>query len=233
MRIEPISDEVSIVLLGSFNPKIFHPAWLALHHLISVDQAESASIEIVHPDIARFSAAYMAFEVQSNRFQLRCDTVYKDVIRDLVATAFGDLLPHTPVRQMGINRIISFSCGTEEVRNKLGNLLAPKAPWGSWGADIAKTEVDNDIHGGLIRLIMRQQPRPDGMKGHLQADLNPLAKDSSGVLVNINNHFSISDPETAAGCLDAIELLKNRWQDALERSEYIVDGLMKTVEDLK
>ena len=233
MRLETTTDNVSIVLLGAFNPKIFHPAWLAMHNLISSEQADDADINIVHGDITQFTAAYMKFEIQTGRFVVKCDTIHKDVIRDLVVATFREHLPHSPVWQLGINRAISFSCGSEVIRNKFGTALGPKNPWGPWGKEIEQSAAENGPHGGMIRLIMHQTPRPDGLSGHIQADIRPEPNENSAVIVDINNHFTISDADKTIGCLDAMEILFDRWQSSMEGAEYIVDGLMATVENLK
>lgn len=233
MRLEATADIVSIVLLGAFNPKIFHPAWLAMHGLISPEQADDADVVIVHSDITKFTAAYMTLDINSGRFVIRCDTIHKDVIRDLVLAAFGEHLPHTPVWQLGINRSISFSCGSDDIRNKFGALLAPKIPWGPWGSELEQSMNEDGHHGGMIRLIMRQLPRPDGLSGHIQADIRPEPGERSNVVADINNHFAIRDADETIGSVDAMEILFDRWQASMEGAENIVDGLMATMEDLK
>lgn len=233
MRLETTADNVSIVLLGAFNSKIFHPAWLAMHGLISPEQADDADVRIVHSDITQFTAAYMTFDINSGRFAARCDTIHKDVIKDLVLVAFGEHLPHTPVWQLGINRSISFSCGSDDIRNKFGTLLAPKIPWGLWGSELEQSVNEDGFHGGMTRLVMRQIPRPDGLKGHIQADIRPESGEQSIVIVEINNHFAIRDADETIGSVDAMEILIDRWQASMEDAENIVDGLMTTMEDLK
>ena len=54
MRIEPEISAASIVMVGYFNPQIFQPFWLAMHGVISEEEAESANIGFVHPEITRF-----------------------------------------------------------------------------------------------------------------------------------------------------------------------------------
>ena len=75
MRLEATADNVSIVLLGAFNPKIFHPAWLAMHGLISPEQADDADVVIVHSDITQFTAAYNDIRHQ---FRSVCDKMRYD-----------------------------------------------------------------------------------------------------------------------------------------------------------
>lgn len=233
MRLETTVDKVSIVLLGAFSPRIFHPAWLALHNLISSEQSDDAGLNVVHADITRFTAAYMTFDIQSGRFFVQCDAIHKNVIMDLVLTTFREHLPHSLVWQLGINRSVSFSCGSEGICNGLGIELAPRRPWGPWGEEIEKSVVENGVRSGMIRLVMRQTPRPDGLDGHIQAEIRPVPGERSHVIVDINNHFDVSDPEETIGCLDTMEILVDRWQDSIEGAERIVDGLMATAESLK
>ena len=43
---------INIVMLGSFNPKIFQPAWFAANELIRNLEAEEADTQIIHNDIS-------------------------------------------------------------------------------------------------------------------------------------------------------------------------------------
>ncbi len=88
-------------------------------------------------------------------------------------------------------------------------------------------------HGGMIRLIMRQLPRPDGLSGHIQADIRPEPGERSNVIADINNHFAFRDADETIGSVDAMEILFDRWQASMEGAENIVDGLIATMEDLK
>ena len=59
---------VSIVLLGDFNPKIFQPAWFAAQELIRKEEAESAEIEVIHPEVVVFSLDWLRIQVTRNRW---------------------------------------------------------------------------------------------------------------------------------------------------------------------
>ncbi|MEG3620151.1 hypothetical protein V5T82_16930 [Magnetovibrio sp. PR-2] len=231
MRIEPLRDEASIVLRGAFNPRIFHPAWLELNSLISKEQAEDADIEIIHADITRFTAGYITFEIQANRFMVGCEAIYKDLIKDMAVSIFGEHLVHSQIWQLGLNRTILFSCGNEATRDAFGSLLAPKEHWGKWGDEIKGEDAQK--HGGMIRMAMRQQPRPDGIEGYIDAEVRAVKDDHSAVELGINNHFSISDPENTTGCTEAIDVLHTHWSAVMEKAEFIADGLMETIESVK
>ena len=70
MRIEPEISAVSIVMIGYFNPQIFQPFWLANHDIITEDEAETARVDFVHPDITRF-ALEGEFTIQVERDDFR------------------------------------------------------------------------------------------------------------------------------------------------------------------
>ena len=62
------TQEASIVLVGSFNPAIFHPEWLLRHELIPEDDIKAAKVEIVHQNISKFSLSWFNIEILNNRF---------------------------------------------------------------------------------------------------------------------------------------------------------------------
>lgn len=233
MRMKPIHDTVSIVLLGAFNPTIIQPGWLALKDLIPAEAVNAAVINITHPDISQFSVADMLFQIQPNRFFIQCKTLYEQLIKDLVLSTFQEHLPETPVWAMGLNRKIEFSCESERKRDRFGQMLAPRNAWGSWGKQIDSPDPAAGLHGGMMRVVMRQQPRPDNFKGYIQADVQPSLTDNRVVVVDINNHFELTVPNEAYGSADAMEALSTHWKEALEFAAYIVDELMETVMELQ
>jgi hypothetical protein len=230
LRTKPISDQISIVLIGSFNPAIFHPTWLALKKLIPEETTAGANLQVVHPEISQFLVADMLFQIQASRFLIQCDAAYAQIIRDLALSIFQDFLPETPIWTMGINRRIEFSCGSEEARDRLGQMLAPVAAWGEWGKQVVHREASSEMHGGMTRVVMKQQPRPDKLKGHIQADVQPSTTDRSAVLLDINNHFEISEQTEKSGSGKAMDVLNIHWQDATAFAAYIANELMLTVE---
>ena len=57
----------NIVIIGSFNPQIFQPAWFANEGLVRKGEAETAKIDIIHNRIVSFSAEFFRLEVTSDR----------------------------------------------------------------------------------------------------------------------------------------------------------------------
>ncbi|HEY3393442.1 MAG TPA: hypothetical protein VGK58_12095, partial [Lacipirellulaceae bacterium] len=96
-------DGLTFVIVGSFNPAIFHPLWYAKNGLIPEDEANSASIEIVHNDATIFTTEWFTQQVTKERFVVESrDPTKINTLRDLVINTFA-ILEHTPLTKFGIN----------------------------------------------------------------------------------------------------------------------------------
>jgi hypothetical protein len=105
----------SIVLVGAFNPAIFHPSWLSEHAIVRAGAADEAEVQVVSPEISSFTAQWLSLQVTREQFQASTsDPRYFEPLRDLVVSVFT-LLEHTPIRQMGINRDMHFSSSQEKM----------------------------------------------------------------------------------------------------------------------
>jgi hypothetical protein len=98
MLIEPEREDVSIVLIGDFNPPIFSPEWLRQHKIVGEQAAFESTIGVIHPDLSQFSAGNIEFSVERQRFQILVRSAPFIRILDVVSRALGELLPHTPIR---------------------------------------------------------------------------------------------------------------------------------------
>lgn len=226
MRIEPEIAGVSIVLLGHLNPSIFTPAWFARHGILSAEEADAADVRIIHPQIANFRADWLAMRVESERFA--ADTAEAPYTRllDLVVRTFKEFLQHTPLGRLGINRTVHFSVGSQENRDRIARMLAPREPWGEWGPFIDRGEGEK--HGGLLTMTMQQRQLDDRDRGHVQAKIEPSVRlpGRTGIFMEINDHYEVEDPGSVAGSEEIIEILESRFEESLRRSEWIIDQVM-------
>ena len=60
MLIEPDVSGVEIVLVGSFNPPIFHPEWFAKYGIINSAEKDAAEIELIHREFAFFRMEWLS-----------------------------------------------------------------------------------------------------------------------------------------------------------------------------
>lgn len=93
----------NIVLLGGFNPNIIEPSWLSRHDVVK-EKSDEVMTEIQFgpgaPQMMRFKLDGLRWEVAFDRVLVgsgEARTPAKWLVRML------DLLPHTPIRAVGIN----------------------------------------------------------------------------------------------------------------------------------
>jgi hypothetical protein len=229
MRIQPETDAASIVLLGAFNPRIFRPEWFKATEIIAGDEADAATIQVIHEALTIFSVDWAQITVEQNRFSIETQNAPLIRIRDLVIKTFSEFLMHTPIHSMGINRIVHFDVGDFSIRDKIGNLLAPHEPWGEWGPRISGGSTDPRLHGGMRSLMMTKSNREDAYKGSINARIEPSARPAlltTGIFMEINDHYLAGQPDEVVGSDAAMAILESQWSASMDRSAMIVDQIM-------
>ncbi|NKE72921.1 hypothetical protein [Candidatus Manganitrophus noduliformans] len=212
---EIIYQEGSIVLVGSFNPEIFHPSWFAKNDLIQKVEAEESKIEgleIVHRELTKFSLNWLSIQVVHQKFvALTSDVAHFNPLRDLVIMTF-EILKHTPVKQLGMNRIVDFSFEDEQAWHKVGDTLAPKGIW------------EKSLSGrvGLTALGV-QSKLTNGLQGYTNVNLQPSARTKHGVTININNHVEIADGQNIAA------ILSEHWVTSMDKAIKIAQTTLREV----
>lgn len=227
MRIKPLDSTTTIVLLGNFNPLIFKPNWFANNDVIGEEEAENAVIDVIHSELVKFQLTWLTIVVEKNRFLAEVKQPPDIRLYDFVLKTFGELLIHTPIWAMGINKHIEFDAGSVEQRNKIGYALAPIESWGEWSKDLEKKR-DNEV-GGMISLTMKQTVVDDRPKGYIQTKVEPLPKSNSGVLVEVNDHYAVENLENLEGCTEIVDFLRKNFEKSIEKSLWIVDQIMRII----
>jgi hypothetical protein len=201
-------ESLSIVLIGSFNPAIYQPAWLGHMGLLRDEEVKNAKVEVVHPEISSITIGTIKIQVQSQRFLgITENPGESEVLRDLVVGIFK-ILPHTPAYQLGLNSDTHFNLDSEKNWHGLGHRLAPKEPW--------KGVFTNPP--GMRSLTMEGR-RDDGRSGYVRIKIEPSLKIKHGVLININDHYEIPEYKPENGCEAIIDILTSSWNDSLKRSQ--------------
>ncbi len=122
----PDAEEISVVLLGSLNPGIFHPEWFRRQEILSPQDAEEAKIKIVSPEVTEVLFLDMKLDVFPNRLVLETlDASRAEKLEDIIVNILSKL-PHTPITACGLNNTIQFDLADEEYWHKIGHTLAPK-----------------------------------------------------------------------------------------------------------
>lgn len=209
----------AIVATGSFNPAIFQPSWLAKEGIITADEEESAKLDVIHPEIARFQIPALKFDVQAERFSMHA--VAEPFVRaaDMFFMIFGERLSHCPIESVGINYWAHIRLRDWAQRQRLGRALAPIDPWGEFGQLMNADEKDSA--GGFSTLTMRVPFLDNGKEGSINVALQPSNRvpDDVGVFIHVNHHFS----EDAAGASGFPELVAEKFDASILRARKLVD----------
>ena len=225
MRIEPEIGQCTIVLLGRFNPLIFAPHWFFKHDLLSAEQVEAAKVGFITEQISVLTFGKIRLQAEVARLSMETAEAPWIDLCDFAARTLT-VIPSTPINQMGINRLVHFSVGTEERRNRIGQILAPLEPWGEWGKEIAESPPER--RGGCIDLTMRLPRIGEGYKGHLQISVQPSVhiRGNVGIYALTNDHYDVGPITETADCVAITKLLIDNFERSIERSEQLIDQVM-------
>lgn len=205
------------MLVGSFNPAIFHPAWFAREKLIQQEEADRADLKVVTPEVSVFSIGWLTLEITLERFVAHTTQMqHLDPLRDLVLGTFN-LLRHTPVKQMGINRLAHYRSAGEDEWHRLGHRLAPKEPWAGL------------LEKPGMRRVQMQGQRPDAYRGQTTVTVEPSLKlkPGFGVYFEVNDHYENDLEEKGRECERMMAILSASWQPSLDRALHIMQTLIK------
>ena len=213
----------SIVLLGSFNPAIFHPAWFELHGVISKDVASAAEVNVVHNEISNMTLGDIVVTAEVGKFQVATSNAPEIRLLDFISVVFGDVLPHSKVRSFGVNKSTHFRAISAERRIEMGRRLAPLHPWGAFGERLAASEGDE--LGGMMSLRMREILNDEDSSGHLEVRIEPSnALDRrTGIFVAVNRHFDLKDDGETVGAKAAVSKLDQSFVASLEKADEIIN----------
>ncbi len=166
----------SIVLRGEFNPAILTPGWLAAQGLLGEKESTLIHNQAVLNRLSIFHVSWLNCQATEDQLQLTTEEPPEfSRLRD-VAAGILEVLSHTPISVMGINRHFHFQMPTYEEWHRLGDTLAPKEPWEGLlslpGTTIVEVQgVRSDSYGGFIRV-----------------NVQPSKQVKAGVYVGYNDH---------------------------------------------
>lgn len=214
---EPEISGVAAVVLGSFNPQGFQPHWFAANDLMPKDEADGAEIDVIIPDVASFNAGPLNLNVARTRFHVGTTSATSfDVVRDLAYGTF-ELLNHSPVSAIGLNRQFHFKMPDEEAWHATGFRLIPRE------------NFDAVLDPPGMEHLRMQGSRPDSDRpGLVRITIQPSARVTNGVYVEVNDHFDLAGDDDGARMVNMLDLLRDEWEISMERSEktakYVVEG---------
>lgn len=210
---------LSIVFLGEFNPVIIQPYWLAHKKLIREQEAQNATVDVIHNEIVKIELDWAKFEITKNRFEVRTSQEpYFEPLKDLIISIF-EILRETPIISLGINHLKYFSLPSEESYYNFGNKLAPLSTW---------NEVLNDPR--MLFLEILEQDRKDKINGKYRVRIQPSdIKMQNGILIQVNDHIDLNPGETGRNG-EMVKSLGNNWRASMNRATEIIETVWKKIQ---
>lgn len=209
---------LGIVMIGAFNPKIFHPYWMKSVEILTDTEAGDSKVEINNNDISIFSIDWMRFEVTQQRLTIFSEQYpYFDRIVDLTCELFL-ILRHTPVYIIGINHHYHYKFKDEETWHKIGHTLAPKECW---------LKVFDKPGMQRIEIV---NPREDEYNGQMMVRCDNSKRVFPGIQIHLNDHYDIGEPKEIISADRMVEILRKQYKYSFEKSQEVVKAVLSCAE---
>lgn len=216
INIAKVSEFYSVVLLGSFNPMIYHPYWLKEKEIIGEEDITKEGI-LVHEDISSFKIGdWMQMNINKNRCEFKILNADKILImRDIIIGCLN-ALPETPIVAFGINKGWIAQLPNSEQYYELGAKLSPLELWkddfkNPRLKNIAIEDTNNENFAGTRRLIIIQ-PAPAELKYDNAID------------INLNNHFDM--PSDRQKPLFVMKMIEDNLMKCYDSFDVIVNNMI-------
>lgn len=201
--LQPQREVFSIVLLGDFNPAIFHPLWFSLNGLFADAEAKEADISVIAKELASFTIGGINIQVEKSRLGFTITEPQHEPV--LQSTAIGTMmiLEHTPVTVLGFNRDMIFDVESDEARNEIGFRLVPKDDWAAF------------LKPRGMKLLIFEGERSDCVADQIQFRVSPSGEVPHGVFVGVNQQYMLKTevrekPELRLG--EAMRAMSEDWK---------------------
>jgi hypothetical protein len=214
MAVRVEEDHPSLVVVGGFDPRRFHPEWFRAEQLLGKSEAEQAEIKVVYPEITEWSTEAMHLQVTRDRLLVRATVESSaDVIRDLVVGTL-QLLDQTVVSALGLNRTMHFDVGGEENWHRIGDRLAPKELW----------RPHFPRRPGMRTLQIEDSPRADHLPGKTIITVQPSQRFPHGVSFDVNNEVVNRDQKPAAFF---VQVISDHWPRLFAEARSVAESVLE------
>jgi hypothetical protein len=215
----PDAEEISIVLLGSLNPGIFHPEWFRRQAILSAQDADAAEIKVVSPEVTEVLFLDMKLDVFPNRLVLETlDASRAEKLQDVALNILAKL-PHTPITACGLNNTIQFDLADQEYWHQIGHTLAPK-----------ELIWNNVLENPGMALLSVKGALPGSFPGEINVNVAPSRKFVHGLLVASNFHYPV--PPDAKGTPRSEEgprYIQQTWKPALAKAREVAEQIFEKI----
>lgn len=221
----PEFENCAVVLLGSFNPAIFHPEWFVRQGLLAADALNTDKIKVVSPDVTEcFVGAVKVFCDNTRLVFSVGNMIDAEKLEDLVLGTLR-ILAHVPLGAVGINQEGVFRAESEDHWHKIGHTLAPKEPvWNKLGES-----------PGMQKVSIKY-PLPEDPKIELNLTVEPYPRTGPkhpAINIGTNLHYQIGPPaELSSGGEStklAFDFITEHWKNATSKAREVAKVIFEEI----
>jgi hypothetical protein len=218
-RKRPDAQGIDVVLVGSFNPAIFHPQWFLRHRLIGEEEADPQGVKVVSADVTEIRVGEIRIICVAERLSLGTQNVaYEQKLRDLLEGLLA-LLPHTPVRACGINPAAHYQLESVDYWHQIGHTLVPK--------DVIWKDLF--VNPGLKNLTIQSKDKPEDVN-EINITIEPSTRFNPGLYIHVNNHFALSAESGDVGSASLIkDIIKTQWAKATNQVNRVANAIFDKI----
>ena len=215
----PEAEGLDVVLVGSFNPAIFHPEWFFRQDLIAEQEAREAKINDVSGEITIVQMCGILLQCVGDRFSFSTRNISNaERMQDLIRRTFA-LLSHTPITACGINPHVQYSVGNVDYWHKIGHTLAPK---GLIWNELLETP-------GMQSLTVKA-PRKGEYPGEINVTVEPSVKHPPGIFLKVNYHYSLPPEVVHAGSAELLlKFIEADWKPACGMARKVAEHIFTQI----
>jgi len=228
----PTKETLSIVFLGSFNPRIFHPSWFVLEGLVQYEQVLGGISEsnkdgpVVTPDLSRCEINQdVMVECLTDRLSINATTMLGEETARTLSSAILSKLPHTPITAVGINHTQIIEARSEDEWHRIGDLLVPKE-------DVWSQVMENRPGMALVRV---EEYRPGPPPVRVWATIEPVRQKTPPFRISIHTNWHTDIAQNPTDGLKSAEIaadfLTSQWEVTLSFGRNLAQTLFAKVRE--
>jgi hypothetical protein len=215
----PEAEGLDVVLVGSFNPAIFHPEWFFRQGIITEQDSKEAKVQDVSGEITLIQICGIVLQCVGDRLSLGTKNISNaERMQDFIRQTFS-VLSHTPITACGINPHIHYLVGNDAYWHKIGHTLAPKEL--VWNELLEKP--------GMQSLTIKA-PRGGDYPGEINATVEPSVAHKPGVFVKVNYHYGLPRDSVRAGSAELVlKFIESEWKPACGMARKVADQIFTKI----
>lgn len=215
---------VSVVLIGKFQPGMFHPFWFWKNDVITEEECKKITGDpknqfIISNNLSAFQTEKYNFRITQDRFEMILNSHPYELIVDAFKKIF-DSLSTIPVKAYGLN--FSFRIEYDgKMMQEIGKKLAPRKYWGSFFENEKEPMQD-----GLTHISMKRVEDFGAINISLQPSRNINAP---GIIFDFNFHHENDKDKDSFDIAYIESMLDMQYEKYLPIANRLTDEIVERV----